>query len=243
MCNNYAPTRPESLQALLSLDAVGDYPAETRPDYDAPMIQINQDGRTECVIANFGFAPKEYAREGMPDPVNARVETIGKTPMFAPYWRAGNLCIVPAQEIFEWCYETGKAVRHRIWLKDQPEFGIAGLWRTWPEPGGGSLKTTFVMITVNAEDHALFRRMHKPTNPDGTPKEKRGVVMLRRDQWDDWLTCKDPERARTFLQLYPAELMDDEPAPSASRSIKPKNEKPKARPKQKPPESGDLLGD
>lgn len=242
MCNNYGPTRPESLRDLLNLDAIGEYPAETYPDYDAPLILLNQDGRTTCAIANFGFAPKEFAHPGMPDPVNARAETIGSSRMFAPYWRAGNLCIVPAREIFEPCYETGKAVRHRIWLKDQPEFGIAGLWRTWPRPGGGA-QIAFVMITVNAEDHAVLKRMHKPTNPDGTPKEKRGVVMLRRDQWDDWLTCKDPERARTFLQLYPAELMDDEPAPSAPRSIKPKNEKPKARPKQKPPESGDLLGD
>jgi putative SOS response-associated peptidase YedK len=64
-----------------------------------------------------------------------------------------------------------------------------------------------------------------------SPKEKRGVVMLTRDKWEDWLACRDPEVARTFLSLHPAELMGAEPAP-------PENTAPR---KQKPPGSGDLF--
>lgn len=69
------------------------------------------------------------------------------------------------------------------------------------------------MLQLNAEDHAIFKRMHKPTNPDGSPKEKRRVVMLIRNKWEDWLVCRDPKVARTFLSLYPAELMEAAPAP------------------------------
>ena len=88
------------------------------------------------------------------------------------------------------------------------------------------------MLTLNADDHAIFKRMHKPTNPDGTPKEKRGVVMLTRDKWNDWVACRDPEVARSFLSLYPAELMDTAPAPVDRKA---------GRQPGAPPASGDLF--
>ena len=33
---------------------------------------------------------------------------------------------------------------------------------------------------------------------------------------DDWLGCKDPDRARTYLQQYAAALMTGEPAPKVA---------------------------
>ncbi|WP_454744091.1 SOS response-associated peptidase family protein [Cupriavidus necator] len=118
---------------------------------------------------------------------------------------------LPASALFEPNYESGpKSVRYRIWARDQENFAIAGLWRDWPDGF-----TSWTMLTVNAENHPLMRRMHAPG------KEKRSVVILHRDQWDDWLNCSDPEVARTFLNLYPADLMDTEPAPRASRKSKP----------------------
>jgi len=55
-----------------------------------------------------------------------------------------------------------------------------------------------------------MRRFHKAGD------EKRSVVVIRPDDYDEWLGCKNPEVARTFLQLYPAALMHAEPAPKAS---------------------------
>ncbi|MGC5885755.1 SOS response-associated peptidase family protein [Ralstonia pseudosolanacearum] len=229
MCTNYTPTQSLRLREILGLGPPADYPPETYPDYDSPLILIHQDGGTECIVANFGFAPEGYARPGMPNPVNARAETVGTNRMFAPYWKACNLCIVPVDAIYEPCYESGRNVRHKIWIKGVSEFGVAGIWRAWPSKNGGPPRHTFAMLTLNADDHAIFQRMHKPTNPDGTPKEKRGVVMLTRDRWADWLACKDPEVARTFLRLYPSELMDCAPAPAPARtSAKPKPPEPDA---------------
>ena len=51
---------------------------------------------------------------------------------------------------------------------------------------------SFTMLTVNADEHPLMRRMHAPG------KEKRSVVIVPRDRWDDWLDCRDPEAARSF---------------------------------------------
>jgi putative SOS response-associated peptidase YedK len=43
--------------------------------------------------------------------------------------------------------------------------------------------------------------------------EKRSLIVVRPEDYDDWLSCSDPERARSFFQLYPADRMRAEPAP------------------------------
>ncbi|HEY8095083.1 MAG TPA: hypothetical protein VIE65_03195 [Methylobacter sp.] len=54
-------------------------------------------------------------------------------------------------------------------------------------------------------------------------EEKRSLVIIPRAEYDDWLSCRDPERARTYLQPFPAEMMAAAPAP------KPKNTKEKVK--------------
>lgn len=61
------------------------------------------------------------------------------------------------------------------------------------------------MLTVNADGHPLMSRMHKPAD------EKRSVVILRPDDWEEWLTTSNVESARMMLQLYPADVMFAEP--------------------------------
>lgn len=59
--------------------------------------------------------------------------------------------------------------------------------------------------------------MHKPED------EKRSLVNVPREDWDDWLNCSDSEFARAFMTLYSAELMKAwqkvEPALSPDSSI------------------------
>ncbi|CAB3962257.1 hypothetical protein BLA3211_01643 [Burkholderia aenigmatica] len=62
------------------------------------------------------------------------------------------------------------------------------------------------MITVSGEGHPIFSRMHKPDD------EKRAVVILPPDDWEEWLTTSNVEAARAMLQLYPADEMVTEPA-------------------------------
>jgi hypothetical protein len=77
------------------------------------------------------------------------------------------------------------------------------------------------MITVNADEHPLLRQFHKHLDRDGRPNEKRGVVIVQPDQYDDWFACRDPEVARTFLSLLPANLLSAAPAPKAPRAHAP----------------------
>ncbi|MBX9348693.1 SOS response-associated peptidase [Chromobacterium vaccinii] len=93
--------------------------------------------------------------------MNARAETIGEKPAYKGAWRRSQLCLVPMQAFFEPCYETGKAIRTRISLASGEPFAVAGMWREWQEPDGG-VSHAFTQITINADDHALMRRMHKP---------------------------------------------------------------------------------
>ncbi|ABF12925.1 putative SOS response-associated peptidase YedK [Cupriavidus metallidurans] len=222
MCVNYAPVQRQVLRDVFGVEPPSDeWRAEAWRDYPAPIIRAGDHGQRECVLAGFGMVPKAeikrrneetMQRTGAPpkvrdyDTMNARLETIGKLQSFAKYWRECRLALVGATAVYEPCWETGKAVRWRIGLPDGEPFAIAGLWRDWPD---GS--ATFTMPTVAAETHALMRRMHAPG------KEKRSVVILPRDEWDDWLNCRDPELARSFLRLYPADAMVAEAAPAPPR--------------------------
>jgi putative SOS response-associated peptidase YedK len=62
------------------------------------------------------------------------------------------------------------------------------------------------MITVNAEGHPLMQRFHKPG------AEKRSVVILRPEEYKNWLNCRSTDEARTFLNLFPADEMTSAPA-------------------------------
>lgn len=210
MCNNYVPVQAQLLRDVYRVTPPdADYPPETFPDYLAPVVRLDATGQRVATLANFGLVPKARIPAHVKDfgTTNARAETLGERRNYVGPWRACQFCLIPAASLYEPNYEAGpKSVRYRISPTDAPSFGIAGLWREWPD---GLVSMT--MITVNADAHPMMRRMHRPD------KEKRSVVMLDAGQWDDWLHCRDPELARSFFRLYPAERMAAAPAPPAPR--------------------------
>jgi len=56
------------------------------------------------------------------------------------------------------------------------------------------------MLTINADDHALMRNMHRPN------EEKRMVVILPRAVQADWLDAP-AHRSMDLLQPYPADKL------------------------------------
>ncbi|WP_244789384.1 SOS response-associated peptidase family protein [Cupriavidus pauculus] len=206
MCVNYAPVQRQILRDIFGVEPPpGEWRSEAWPDYPAPIIRrANDSDAWESVLASFSMVPKKAIPSGTRyfPTANARVETIGQLRSFAPHWRACQFALIPATAFFEPNWETGKAVRWKIGLPHDEPFAIAGLWRAWPDGA------------ISSENHPLMKRFHKPGD------EKRSVVLLPRAEWEDWLTCRDPERARTFLQLYPAESLIAEPAPMPPRTRK-----------------------
>ncbi|POM20763.1 hypothetical protein CSX04_02183 [Burkholderia cepacia] len=92
---------------------------------------------------------------------------------------------------------------HRIGVAGWQPCCVAGIWRRY-EGADGREHVGMAMLTVNADAHPLFARMHRPG------EEKRGVVILRRDDYDEWLHVRDIEAARRMLNLLPADDMTAE---------------------------------
>jgi putative SOS response-associated peptidase YedK len=222
MCTNYRATGEEFAMSELKIDSFRDvyrrtpWKEEVYPDYLAPIV-LAVDGRAEACVAGFGFWPRALQKaniekakaEGKAPPIrrstmNARADNLGKSPLYGPAWRAGRRCLIAAEWIYEPCYETGKNVWHRIGLAGWRPMCVAGIWRTLTGPDGPY--HTMSMITVNGEGHPIFAKMHRPGD------EKRAVVILRPDDYEEWLTTSNVEAARAMLQLYPADDMDATPA-------------------------------
>jgi putative SOS response-associated peptidase YedK len=216
MCSNYRPvTRMDRLLTFFGVERDKDEaPEDVFPLGTAPFIRLSvegQEGGRPTLIAEdgmFGLLPNfaTELRHGRRT-YNARSETVHSLPSFKRSWESSQRCIVPAEAIYEPNYETGSAVRWRIWQDGEVPMGIAGIYRRWKDPAGGQQLFTFTMLTVNADDHPLMKRMHKPG------EEKRMVAILSRDEYMPWLTAP-LDQAKAFLKPWAGPLLA-EPAPLA----------------------------
>lgn len=214
MCVNFLPVTSQQLAINFNAPMQGefDWKAESWQDYPAPII-IGREGHRKAVVGLYSMIPKAHIPPGVKrfSTMNARSETVGTLRSYGKHWREGRLCLVPMTGFFEPNYESGSAVRWKIGMADESPFAVAGLYRTWEEQNGTE-SFSFTQITINAEDHPLMRRFHKPG------AEKRSLVIIPPDDYDDWLECRDAERARAFLLPYPTELMAAIPAPKKSEN-------------------------
>jgi putative SOS response-associated peptidase YedK len=189
-----------------------DFKTDIYKDYVAPIFRRGTDGFSTDP-ATFGIVPRKRIPQGVKvfDTMNARAESVGEKRSFSGAWKNLQLCLIPCESFFEPNYESDKAVRWRIGMASGKPLAIAGLWRAWEEPEGQQ-SISFTMLTVNADEHPLMKRFHKPGD------EKRSVVIVPPNVYDDWLSCRSMEEARSFLNLYPAEQMAAEVAPIPKRA-------------------------
>ena len=154
----------------------------------------------EAVVGRFGLIPHWSKDDKISrHTYNARAETVMEKPSFRDAWRKAQHCIIPAAGIYEPDWRSGKAIATRIEGANSEPLGIAGLWSTWRSTTG-EIVSSFTMLTINADDHPLMRNFHRPED------EKRMVVILPPDYFDDWLSAK-PEQSARFLIPYPAQQL------------------------------------
>lgn len=219
MCANYIPTARDLLtQHFRAQPPDNDFKPEAYPGYLAPVIRLSHDDpdQIECVPACFGLVPA-WADVNLAKHIyNARTETVGSKPSFRNAWKKRQLAIIPADAIYEPNYETGKAVRWKIESAIDEPLGIAGIWEYKSNGPDGQPLFSFSMLTINADDHPLMRRFHRPED------EKRMVVILRPEEYNSWLHAPT-EQLGSFLQQYSSEYLRAEPAPkpSAARARSP----------------------
>lgn len=200
MCSNYMPvSRADRLLSFFgAIRPDPREPAEVFPLGLAPFIRLAEDGSGNrvCIDGFFGLLPHfaaelAYGRHTY----NARSETVATKASFKAAWRRGQRCIVPAETVFEHCWESGAAVRWAIEKPGQVPMGIAGIYSLWRAPDGRQ-SFSFAMLTVNADGHPIFQRMHRPGD------EKRMVVILDEVDYGAWLSCPVEEAPRFFRQHH-----------------------------------------
>lgn len=238
MCTNYEAARREYFLKHYGILPPDDpWRQDVYRDDAAPIIRRGGDGAREALLAGFGMVPKKRIPSNVRDydTMNARSETVGTKRTFARSWKDCQFCLVPAECIYEPRYpalpaygtpnyetELRKATRATserwgIHLASGEPFAVAGLWRAWEDEPDGSTSHTFTMLTVNADKHPMLSQFHRHLASGNIPNEKRSVVILLPEQYDDWLTIRDPEVARTFFSLLPAAKLATEAAPCLQR--------------------------
>ena len=210
MCSNYdAVTHAERLRLYFDVEAPAGIKSQIWPLYEAPFIcrhpnkDVGDDAvpAREALAGRFGLIPHwagelSFGRRTY----NARSETVVEKPSFREAWKHAHHCIVPVEGIYEPDWRSGKAVPTRIQRKDGKPMGIAGLWSNNRKATGEEV-LSFTMLTINADDHELFKNFHKPQD------EKRMVVILGEDQYDEWLDAP-AGRSGDFMRPLAAQLLE-----------------------------------
>ena len=132
-------------------------------------------------------------------------ETVASKPSYREPWKKRRYALVPMAAFYEPDYETGKALRWKIERHDKRAFTVAAIWDYWKRPTGEGLHS-FSMLTINADDHPVMGRFHKPGD------EKRSLVIVPPERRDEWLHAT-PEHANRILLPLPAEEFTACPAP------------------------------
>lgn len=205
MCSNFIPTVKQHRLLQFGLSVADDWSSPIAKyhiwnHYPAPFI-VRHNDHNSLITGEFGLIPY-FAKEGTSkySTFNARSETAEKLPTFRHAWKNGQRCIIPVDVFYEPDWRSGKAVWTGFSRNDEEPMGIAGLWDRWVNPQTGEVKSSFTMLTINADDHALMKNYHKPND------EKRMVVILPETEYKDWLTCP-PRETMEYLNQYPAELL------------------------------------
>jgi putative SOS response-associated peptidase YedK len=195
MCSHYTPvTHIDQLRKMFGLGPL-DYfgKPDMWPGYEGLFIRSHPNADVgdeavpahEVIIGQWGLIP-HWSRDGkVRGTFNARSETVAEKPTFRDAWKKAQRCIIPAISIFEPDWRSGKAVAAEISRNDREPMGIAGIWSMWRSSAGWI--PSYTMLTVNADQHAIFSQLHKPQD------EKRMVVILNPDSFDTWLRGTNSE--------------------------------------------------
>jgi putative SOS response-associated peptidase YedK len=129
-------------------------------------------------------------------------------------WKRGQRCIIPALSFDEPNWESGKNQWWQFRRADGMPWGLAGLWNTWTDKSTGEVHESYTMLTLNADEHPLMNRMHKPDPKLAHDKQdKRSVIPIEFGDVDLWL-AGTVEEARALLRLAPVGEFEAGPSPA-----------------------------
>lgn len=205
------------------------YPTQMAPFIRRPPERESGDEAVpdfELVEGHFGLLPgfAKDVKYGLKT-YNARTETVAQLASFKNAWAKPRHCIVPCEAIYEPDWRTGKFIPSRFTAANDETLGVAGLWSPWKNPETLQWELSFTMLTINADEHPLFRHMHRP-DPKRPPEmqDKRMVVVLLEAQYGEWLDAR-VERSMEVMNQLPAEhfeMVAEAPPPKQSKAKAPR---------------------
>lgn len=193
---------------------------EVFPGYQGVFIRAARDSAScerELVVGQWGLIPWFAKERKLKYPTsNARGEELSEKASYKHPWARGQRCIIPAASFFEPCWETGKHVPWRFTQPSGEAWGLAGLWATWTDKETGEVVESYTMLTINADDHPVMNRMHRP-DPKRPPnmQDKRSVVPIQLADVDAWLSAPLAQ-ASQLMKLAPVDAFDAAPAVTTS---------------------------
>lgn len=215
MCNLYRLAPKEDIELYFRALVWGGYAQRDIGPLGTGLFLRPVAGGLEAVEGQWGLIPRDSATRapmskarGAEKPRrlstnNARLEGISKSWTFAPSWKAGRRCIVPAEWYAEPNWETGRNIWWNLRRADGKPWALAGLWCEWTDPASGEVVPSYTLITTNCDPHPLLNRLHRP-DPKLPPdaQDKRALVHVEPELWDKWLHGSEAE-ARDVLATLP----------------------------------------
>ncbi len=182
------------------------YSYDMRPGFDGLFVRRpNRSAGREAVVGHWGLARRGTRVSPKVSTFNARSDRLETARTFQGAWQAGQRCVIPADAIFEPDWRQKYQIATRFTRADGEPLGLAGMWSRGKDENG-EIVETYTMLTVNADDHPLFKHYHR------RGEEKRMVVLLPDEAHDAWLDA-DPDQAMGMLRGAPAEAWTATPMP------------------------------
>lgn len=243
MCNLYNMAPKEDIELYFRAIVWGGYVHKTvGPRGSGAFLKPNADA-LQLVEGQWAMIPKGCPTRvpavppkvpgGKPIPLstnNARLETISKARTFAPSWKAGQRCLIPATWYQEPNWQTGKNIWWQLRRADGLPWALAGLWSEWTDLETGEVVANYTMITRNCDSHPMLNRLHKPDAYFGrvcTLVSLRADHPLRRqmnNDADNMSKVPPPPTRRRHRDQDLSTLQTTASAPAACASTRPSTE-------------------
>jgi putative SOS response-associated peptidase YedK len=143
------------------------------------MPLITNTNPTEITSSQWGLIPHWAKDEHIANQtLNARIETITQKLAFRD--SVNNRCLVIADGFTEWKWLDSEGKRKQAYLIGLPHqscFAFAGLYNTWVNPCTGEVRTTYTIVTTEA--NAFMAEIHNT--------KKRMPVILSPGNEEEWL--------------------------------------------------------
>lgn len=196
MCGRYTLTA--SIQKVAETFGV---PAtlETEPRYNVapaqPVMTIMRNDEAHLAMLQWGLIPS-WAKDAAigSKMINARAETLAEKPSFKRLLRSRR-CLIPADGFYEWKKQYGGKTPMYITMKDGQPFAFAGLWDSWRDPNGETIRTCTIITT-------------QPNDVVASIHDRMPAILLptARDAWLD-PSIQDDAALLPLLAPYPAAQM------------------------------------